>query len=451
MTSNPNVLAGAKALASCAVLCSGLVALPRVARADTPAAGTTPSDPSTAPIPVGGAPAGEPANPPPTDEGSEIVFHAAPRASDMAAFASSSLQQVHIGSTKARYAMNIFGDVNFHFGNPPADNGSTQTSLTTHPSFALGTLSFLITGELEKHFVSTAEFALEYDDATNQVGIDIERLHVGYLGEHFFVYAGRVHTAFGYWNNAYHHGKWLQPNEERPRWVEFEDTGGLLPVHTVGLSAGTNIDVARGSVLKITVAVSNGRGNVVDDIRNTFDYQDGKSVNSQIELVGIGVPELRAGVSGMYDHILGLPATDPNGGPTRPALPDTGIDEYIMGAHVAYPGYPFLLIAEGYWVLHHVPGHIFNTYGGFVTAARAFGTVTPYLRAQWIGTSGGTDPFFVPNPADPFAPRLDELEGVVGLRIDLTDWTAIRAEYRATRMYSDDVRHAGILQWSWGF
>ena len=156
----------------------------------------------------------------------------------MAAFASSSLQQVHIGSTKARYAMNIFGDVNFHFGNPPGDNGATPTPIASHPSFALGSLSFLITGELEKHFVSTAEFALEYDDATNQVGVDIERLHVGYLGEHFFVYAGRVHTAFGYWNNAYHHGKWLQPNVERPRWVEFEDTGGLLPVHTVGVSAG---------------------------------------------------------------------------------------------------------------------------------------------------------------------------------------------------------------------
>ena len=197
--------------------------------------------------------------------------------------------------------------------------------------------------------------------------------------------------------------------------------------------------------------MSNGRGNVVDDIRNTFDYQDGKSVNSQIELVGIGLPELRAGISGMYDHIAALPAMDPNCGPTRPALPDTGIDEYIMGAHVAYPGYPFLFIAEGYWILHHVPSHTFNTYGGFATVSRAFGIVTPYLRAQWIGTSGGTDPFFVPDAGAADAARLDELEGLVGLRVDLTDWTALRAEYRAFRISNDDVRHAGVLQWScWG-
>jgi hypothetical protein len=448
MTFTKTVCAGAKQLASYAVLYAAFVALPRVAHADPPPApATTSTPPAEQPVPpihVGSDPMA-PATAPPTDEGSEIVFHAAPRPSDMAAFASSSLQQVHIGSTKARYAMNIFGDVGFHFGNPPADNGATPPPLASHDSFALGSLSFLITGELEKHFVSTAEFALEYDDATNQVGVDIERLHVGYLGEHFFVYAGRVHTAFGYWNNAYHHGKWLQPTEERPRWVEFEDTGGILPVHTVGLSAGTNIDVARASQLKIVVAVSNGRGNFIDDIRNTFDYQDGKSVNGQIELVGIGLPELRAGVSGMYDHIAAASID------IRPRLPDTGIDEYIMGAHVAYPGYPFLFIAEGYWVLHHAAGQTFNTYGGFATVSRAFGIVTPYLRGQWIGTSGGTDPFFVPDLTASDHARLDELEGLVGIRFDLTDWTAIRAEYRATRIERDDVRHAGFIQWSWGF
>jgi hypothetical protein len=437
-TSRP-VVSGVSLVATVAAI----VPSARSARADEPTAGrpvpppTDPNaDPATPPPPV------EPttAPPPAAEEGSEIVFHAAPRAPDMAALTATSMQQVHVGSTKARYAMNIFGDVDFSVG----------TESGTHPSFALGTLSFLITGELEKHFVSTAEFAFEYDDVTNEVGVDIERLHVGYLGEHFFVYAGRVHTAFGYWNNAYHHGKWLQPNMERPRWVAFEDEGGLLPIHTVGLSAGTNVDAGPGQ-LRIIASVSNARGNVVDNIRNTFDYQNGKAVHAQLEYVGLGLPELRAGVAGMYDHIVGRPATSTDGSATRPARPDTGIDEYILSAHIAYPSYPLLFIAEGYYVMHHVPDHLFSTYGGFATLGRAFGVITPYVRGEWIGTSGGSDPFFVPDPTAPGAARFDQVDGLVGIRWDLTDWTALRVEYRATKIAHDDVTHLGVVQWSWGF
>jgi hypothetical protein len=373
-------------------------------------------------------------------EGAGTVFHVAPRANDMTTLAENSMQQGYLGAAKTRYAMNIFGDVDFSFG----------TASNTHVSFALGTLSFLVTGELEKHFVATAEFTFEYNDAANRVQIDIDRLHLGWLGAHFFVYAGRVHTAFGYWNTAYHHGKWLQPNMERPRWVAFEDLGGLLPVHTVGLNAGSNIDVGAGE-LKVTASVSNGRGNVVDDVRSTFDYQNFKALHAQLEYVGLGVPDLRVGLSGMYDHIAALPGTGGPGVPARPALPDNGIDEYILGAHVAYPGYPLIFVVEAYCVVHRVPSRLFNTYGGFATFGRAFGVVMPYVRGEWIGTSGGTDPFFVPDSGAPAAARFDQVDGLVGLRLDLTDWTALRIEYRATKVSHDDITQLGVVQWSWGF
>lgn len=404
-----------------------------------------------APATVAGAeepPAAPAANEPPPPVNPAEAEGGAPgsrtqRAGNLDTFAAGSMQQIRVGAMKGRYAMNIFGDVNFFAGT------SNSASLPggpsgTHPSFALGSLSFLITGELEKHFVSTAEFAMEYDDQTNTVGVDIERLHVGWLGEHFFIYAGRVHTALGYWSNAYHHGKWLQPTMERPRWVAFEDRGGLLPIHTVGLSAGPIIHVGA-STLKITASVSNSRGNVVDNIRNTFDYQSAKALHTQVEYIGLGLPELRVGISGMYDRIA--PADM-----VRPALPpDTHIDEYILGAHVAYPGYPVLLIAEAYYIAHRAANHWYRTYGGFVTFAHSFGPVTPYVRGQWIGTAGGTDPFFVPDPTTDAVP-IDELESIVGLRVDLTDWTAVRAEYRATKLgIREDVAHQGVVQWAWGF
>jgi hypothetical protein len=254
----------------------GLFLWSRSAHGQEPAAASSPT--SDAPT-ASAAPRDQPPAP---NDSNEMVFH--PAHGDMGALAAGSMQQMRIGTTKARYAMNIFGDVNFEVG----------SRARTHPSFALGTLSFLVTGELERHFVSTAEFALEYDDRTNQVGVDIERHHVGWLGEHFFVYAGRVHTAFGYWNNAYHHGKWLQPNMERPRWIAFEDSGGLLPIHTIGLSAGPIFPIGE-SVLKITLSVSNGRGNVVDDIRNRFDYQDSKALHAQSRRTFAGSGSERAG------------------------------------------------------------------------------------------------------------------------------------------------------------
>jgi hypothetical protein len=362
-----------------------------------------------------------------------MVFHA-PRASDMDTMMAGSLHQLAIGNAHARLSVNIFGDVDFFY----------SSLANTHPSFALGTMSFLIMGDLEKHFTTTTEISLEYDD-TGTLGFDLERFLVGWHDEHFFINAGRVHTAFGYWNNAYHHGKWLQPTTERPRWVEFEDSGGLLPIHTIGLSGGFSADVGRSSKLRTTVSVSNGRGNIQDDLRNTFDYQDSKAVHGQVEYIGLGLPDLRIGVAAMYDRIAPAPA------PIRPALPGVPIDEVILNAHVAYPGYPLLVIVEGYSIEHLVPHHQYWTYGGFATLGYSVGIVTPYVRGQWIATRGGSDPFFVPNPSALDAAKFGELEGVAGLRVDLTDWTAIRGEYQATQLAHDKVVHLGTLQWCWGF
>jgi hypothetical protein len=421
-----------------------LFASARTARADEPASAPTstavatqpdaaaPSAPAATPAPSS-APSASPQNQsvaPPPDV---LVFHT-PRAGDMETFASGSVRQMAIANAHARLSVNIFGDVDFSYG----------SQANTHPSFAIGTMSFLITGDLEKHFTSTAEIALEYDD-TGNLGFDLERFLVGWHDDHFFVNAGRVHTAFGYWNNAYHHGKWLQPTIARPRWVEFEDSGGLLPIHTVGLSGGFSADIGRITKLRTTVSVSNGRGHIEDDLRNTFDYQDSKAVHGQVEFIGVGLPDLRIGVSSMYDQIPPAPAT------IRPVYPGS-IDEIILNAHIAYPGYPLLFIIEGYGISHRIPNHTFWTYGGFATLGYAFGMVTPYVRGQWIATRGGSDPFYVPEgPTAMDAAKFGELEGIAGIRVDLTDWTAIRGEYSATQLAQDKVVHQGTLQWCWGF
>lgn len=348
----------------------------------------------------------------------------------------SSEHELHFGRTRARYSLNFFGDFSFAAYSP--------SDAAHEPTFTLGDQDFLIRGELGNHLIATTEFSIGFG-GTSEASVDLERLHVRWQDAHFFVEAGRVHTDIGYWNDAYHHGHWLQPTIDRPRWVRFEDEGGLLPVHWVGVSAGARIDAGPGS-LRVVASVGNGRGKIVDDIRNGMDYSANKAVHALVEYVGLGARELRVGVSGIYDQI---PRQDAK---VRPALPDRAIDEYILGAHVAYPGYPLVVIAEGYVITHTASGHTWRTYGGFGLAGYAIGMVTPYFELSKIAGSGGSDPFFMPDPALATG-AYDVLDVIPGVRVDISPWAAVKLEYDYTRAphVHDEPAHAFVANLSWGF
>lgn len=369
----------------------------------------------------------------------------APRALTMEDVSGPSTDELRIGRVHSRYSLNFFGDTSLSFGRPVAPDHFL--------SFVFGAQDLLLKGELGNHIVATTEIAME--PGASQIGVDIERFNVRWQSEHLFIEAGRSHTSFGYWNNAYHHGTWLQPSIDRPRWVAFEDSGGLLPVHWVGLDLGAKFKV-RSATLNLFASVGNGRGHIVDDVRNAGDYQSLKALHVAAEFVGIHWPELRAGVSGIVDRIPGLPAT---GDVTRPALPpDQPIDELIGGAYVAYAGFPLVFIAESYWVIHRAKDQQsltqqWNTYGGFALLGYAVGRFTPYVEFERVASSGPgvPDPFFVP-VAGMRTSSFDTAEGIVGLRIDLSDWTALKAEYRNTRFFDTaSTFQEGVLNWSWGF
>jgi hypothetical protein len=347
----------------------------------------------------------------------------------------SSLQELHFGHAKARYSLNFFGDVSFAAFSP--------TGPERQPTFSLGAQNFLLRGELGGHLIATTEFAIEFGEE-GVAGVDLERLHVRWQEEHFFVEAGRWHTDFGYWNDAYHHGRWLQPTIERPRWVRFEDDGGLLPVHWVGLGGGASADLGAGK-LRTTLSVGNGRGKIVDDVRNESDYLARKSLQATAEYIGLGLPDLRAGVSGIYGRIPPQPVE------VRPALPNRPIDEWIGSVHVAYPSVPVLFIAEGYLIEHRANGHAWRTYGGFVLVGYSFGILTPYVELSRILSAGGVDPFFIPDPTAAQVASLDVLDLIPGLRLDLSDWSALKLEYQYSHLRPQGIRHAVILNWSWGF
>ncbi len=125
-----------------------------------------------------------------------------------------------------KFKLRGFADIDYHL----ADRGPDKNA------FRLGQLDLFITSQLTEDLNVLSENVIEADE-DEHFGFEIERLLLQYTPRDYFnIAVGRYHTAIGYYSNAYHHGKWLQTLVGRPRLFAFEDEGGLLPIHNVGVT-----------------------------------------------------------------------------------------------------------------------------------------------------------------------------------------------------------------------
>jgi hypothetical protein len=393
-----------------------------------------------------------------------MTFHARP--TDMQQFAAGSLQELHVGRARARYALNLFGDATFGFSSKREGSGSPE------PAFATGVFDMLFNAELHETILATSEVTFAYDPAAPVAAL--ERLHMRWKpSKYFFVEAGRFHTDLGYFNVAYHHGKWLQLPIERPRQIALH--GGILPMHMIGAQAGVSVPVLKGAI-NLVGSVGSAR----DPAGNAATHGGGNhsttitpvnSVHAKLSADDVFGKDVHFGVSGLYARIPG------EGPATRPIMPDLAFDEYVGNVFLAHVGLPFTLIAEGYHVIHQVPsgdvlsssgggaslaGGKWRTYGAFALAGYTIGIVTPYLKGEYITTTTNAlvgDPFYMPERNPTHAPQyaLDLLEGTAGTRIDVGTWSALKLEYRLTTgqatnfpAQSYPVNHTAAASWSFG-
>ncbi|WP_394821800.1 hypothetical protein [Pendulispora albinea] len=442
---------------------------PPVPEAPAPSSPSSPSSPPPSPSPPtppdmrrsGVAGASSTAQPPEEGDDLSMTFHSS-RKADMQQFAEGSLQEIHIGGAKARYALNLFGDISLGAAS------RSEGGIKPDPAFAVGVFDMLFNADLNDTLLATSEVTFQYEPGAPLA--ELERLHIRWKPtKAFFLEAGRFHTDIGYWNVAYHHGKWLQLSIERPRLLLLH--GGLLPVHWIGAQSGAHVPIGKAN-LSLIGSIGSARdliGNPSVTSHNThgaaFSAVNGGHV--KLELAGIGAADLRLGVSGIYARI---PAED---GFARPALPDQGIDEWIGNAYIAYPSVPLTFIAEGYLIEHRVsrgaiasrhPGETWRTYAAFAMLGYQIGRVTPYLRGEYIANKSNSnvrDPFYVPAESGHVANiTLDVVEGTVGARIDTSMWSALKLEYRATggagtRSAPNEngkypIIHAVTANWSFG-
>ena len=166
-----------------------------------------------------------------------------------------------------------------------------------------------------------------------------ERIFVGWRGERVAIEAGRTHAELGYWNNAFHHGRWLQIAVDRPEILKFEDEGGVLPVHLVGVTSHYRPFIDGDQQIELVGGIGNGRGSVADDVLATEDTNGWKMLLGKLTFKGFGARDLQFGISGASTEIAGLPTTGATpDAAARPALPDEEIHELIGNAYLVYRG-----------------------------------------------------------------------------------------------------------------
>jgi len=340
-----------------------------------------------------------------------------------------------------------FSDFSFIMG------GDEENHHDTSGAFHMGDLDLFITSHLGDDFSVLSELMFAFGHEMHS-GLAVERLQLLYAPTDFFqLKVGRYHTALGYWNETYHHGQWLQTTIDRPFAFQFEDHGGYLPLHSVGIQAMGTIFLSNLD-LSYSMGVSNGRGPAVHQITNTEDPNLAKAYNLQIEVAPHFLEGLKVGAGAIIDRIsMGdvTMAHDDNAmentqddamAETTEAGPE--MDEYILFGYLAYVADPFELLIEGS-ALRHVledDSHV-DTIGMYAQAAFLVGPLKPYYRFDLV-EFGEADPFFGEDAVD-----CNRHTG--GIRWDPMTWVGVKVEYSYTAKEKGIHNHMGTASAAFAF
>ena len=310
-------------------------------------------------------------------------------------------------------------------------------------AFALGTFELFLTPQLGDRVKSLVELMFEFEGSGEMVS-DMERLQLGYtFNDQATVWLGRFHTPYGYWNTGFHHGAQIQTSILRPRFIDFEDAGGIVPAHTVGLwetgAIGTGggkvtYDLYVGNGPKINkVSATGGDGeldpnNVKDDNHNlAVGANIGYEFGGALEGLKLGTHWLRAAVDSRDDAGTRLDRTMLN----------------MLGGYLYYNANSTELMGEFYQFLNRDETGASGTHSswaGFLQAGYTLGRFTPYVRAEKTELDQ-SDNYFRQQKSG-----VSYIREAVGIRYDLNPKSAIKVEGnhtdvndRATEKY-DEIR-----------
>jgi hypothetical protein len=295
-----------------------------------------------------------------------------------------------------------------------------------------GSTSGFNLGQFDLHFASALSKKVSYFGETTFTAqpngpytTEVERTIIRYdYNDYFKVSFGRYHTPIGYWNTAYHHGAWLQTTISRPEMVKIGGT--FIPVHFVGFLAEGAIP-SGGAGLNYSVGVGNGRGTTISRAGDAGDNNNNRAWVANLYARPVGLYGLQLGVSVYRDKIT---------------LADgRNFREWITGAHLVWTKESPEFLAEFANVNHR------QVLTNLVTNSQAFyvqlgyrlpwfeKTLKPYYRFEYIHTPLSEQVFG----------NQDLVGSNLGIRYDITNYAALKGEYRNTGRQAGQPRVNGLF------
>ena len=242
----------------------------------------------------------------------------------------------------------------------------------------------------------------------------VERIFIRFdQSDYFKASFGRYHTPINWWNTAFHHGLWLHTSIQRPEMTKFG--GKFIPVHFVGglvegalPSYGLNINYNFG--------LGNGRGEPISGAGDAGDVNNNRAWLINLFIRPDRLFGLQAGTSFYRDKIT---------------LSEGDFHEWIAAAHIVWQKENPEVIAEYANVNHRKSGSssTFNSQAYYIQVAYRLPWFEelwkPYYRFEYFDIPKTESVF---NRGD-----FNRRSSIAGLRYDISDFAAIKAEYRNQR------------------
>jgi hypothetical protein len=301
------------------------------------------------------------------------------------------------------------GFSDFGFGRPLFEK-MPETGLPGSPeSFTVGDFDLFVNANMGDRLKVLGE-VLVTSDFTNSFGAEIDRLMLSYkVNDRLTVSLGKFNTAIGYYTNEFHRARYFQTATSRPILFADEDNGGILPLHSIGMSATGPIPSGHLG-LHWVAEIANGRSlqNNGVPVQNFVDENNGKATNFALYARPDWIHGFQTGVSFYRDtiHPAGI----------------ASLDQHIYSAHVALVRPHLELIGESVLLQHisTISSARFNSTSSYAQASYKMGLVRPYFRYEYQNMAVG----------DPVFGLLGRENGPsAGFRFDVSDFSCLKIQY----------------------
>ncbi|OGS90573.1 MAG: hypothetical protein A2Z95_00190 [Gallionellales bacterium GWA2_60_18] len=316
-----------------------------------------------------------------------------------------------------------------------AASGQGNAQASGPKGFNVGSFDLYLTPQFGDRAKALVELLFEVK-ANGHLETDLERVQLGYtFSDAATLWAGRVHTPFGYWNTGFHHGAQIQTSILRPKFLDFEEKGGIMPSHLTGMWLTGNVRTGDGKInydlyagngprLEIGSTLSTGTSNPAaggDDNHQAF-----VGFNAGYNFGSGAVRGLRLGAHGFRGDV-----NDSNGSKTGVSMGGLyGIlvndDWEIMSEYYRFHDTVKTLTAGA--TVTTAVGNAHTSNAWFAQAARNFGQWTPFARAEKSALDRN-DPYFFYQTGG-----LSYSRQTLGLRYDLDYSSAIKVEVNSTHI-----------------